>query len=520
MPAVVFFVSGNGVFMALEEKEKLEKNYAGAPGQGGQGKPGGPVGPGGRGGKDFLGTEPTGALLRKFTIPSIVAMLVGSLYNIVDQFFIGQSVGHLGNAATNIAFPLGTLCIATALLCGIGGASAFNISMGRGERDTAVNYMGNAAVMMVGIGVLMILIVEIFLTPILRFFGSPADVLPYAQEYARITALGFPFLILTSGGGHLVRADGRPTTSMLCNLSGALINVVLDWLFVFIFHWGMAGAAAATIIGQYISGGLIIWNLAHCRSVKLSADNLRIRREYAGYILQLGASPCSNQLAMAVVQIVMNNSLKYYGARSIYGESIPIAVSGVINKVNMIFMSFIIGLSQGSQPIVSFNYGACKYDRVKRTYRQAITVGAGIAAFAFLMFQILPRQITQIFGDGSAEYYRFAVRYFRIFLFFTFLNFLQPLTSNFFTAIGKPRIGIVLSLSRQVLLLLPMILIMPLIFGIDGIMYAGPVADFTAAFLCFLFVRKEFARPEYRQAAGEAVNRRDSESIGVNRRDR
>ena len=203
----------------------------------------------------------------------------------------------------------------------------------------------------------------------------------------------------------------------------------------------------------------------------------------------------------------MNNSLKYYGARSIYGESIPIAVSGVINKVNMIFMSFIIGLSQGSQPIVSFNYGACKYDRVKRTYRQAITVGAGIAAFAFLMFQILPRQITQIFGDGSAEYYRFAVRYFRIFLFFTFLNFLQPLTSNFFTAIGKPRIGIVLSLSRQVLLLLPMILIMPMIFGIDGIMYAGPVADFTAAFLCFLFVRKEFARPEYRQAADEAVNR-------------
>ncbi len=448
--------------------------------------------------KNPLGFRSTGTLLRQFAIPSIIAMLVSSLYNLVDQFFIGQSVGHLGNAATNIAFPLSISCIAIALLFGIGGAAAFNISMGRGDPDQAVQYMGNAAVLMFGCGVVLCIVIQIFLDPLLRFFGSPADVLDYAKIYTRITSFGFPFLILTSGGGHLVRADGRPKISMICNLSGAFINIILDALFVFGFHWGMAGAAFATILGQFFSGGLIFWFLSHCQTVTIRKENLKIRKALVKRIVSLGAAPCSNQLAMMVVQIVMNNSLKHYGLLSAYGQAIPIACVGIITKVNQVFMSFIIGISQGVQPIISFNYGAEKYDRVKRVYLQAVAAGFVLALVSFSLFQLIPRQIISIFGEGSEEYFRFAVGYFRIFLFFTFLNFMQPITSNFFTAIGKPKRGILLSLTRQIFFLLPLILILPRIFGIDGIMYAGPAADFMAAAVAMMLIVREFRRKEYK----------------------
>ncbi|MCI5479803.1 MAG: MATE family efflux transporter [Lachnospiraceae bacterium] len=447
--------------------------------------------------KNPLGQKPTGTLLRQFAIPSIIAMLVSSLYNIVDQFFIGQSVGPLGNAATNIAFPLTISCIAIALLFGIGGASSFNIAMGQGEPREAVRYMANAAVMLFGCGIFLCIVTQIFLEPLLRFFGSPADVLEYAKTYTRITALGFPFLILTSGGGHLVRADGRPKISMACNLSGAIINTFLDALFVFGFHWGIAGAAYATIIGQIFSGSLILWYLAHCQSVSIKREHLRLKKKSVKRIAALGAAPCSNQLSMMIVQIVMNNSLKHYGALSSYGEAIPIACAGIITKINQVFMSFIIGISQGVQPIISFNYGAEKYDRVKKAYLQAISAGFVLALGAFFLFQFAPRQIISIFGDGSEEYFRFAVNYFRIFLFFTFLNCMQPITSNFFTAIGKPKRGMFLSLTRQILFLLPLLLILPLIFGIDGLMYAGPIADFAAGMVAIILIVKELCREEY-----------------------
>ncbi|MCI6713817.1 MAG: MATE family efflux transporter [Lachnospiraceae bacterium] len=445
-----------------------------------------------------LGVEKTGVLLRQFAIPSIIAMLVSSLYNIVDQFFIGRSVGELGNAATNISFPLSISCVAIALLFGIGGASAFNLHMGKGEKDKAVYFMGNALVMLFGCGLFLCMITQIFLEPMLRFFGSPDNVLDYAKIYTRIVSIGFPFLILTTGGGHLIRADGRPKISMLCNLTGALINTVLDAVFVFVCRWGMAGAAAATVIGQVVSACLAVWYLAHCKSVTLERQHLILQKDKVSMIAALGAAPCSNQIAMMVVQIVMNKSLKYYGSLSYYGESIPIACAGIITKVNQVFMSFIIGLSQGLQPIVSFNYGARQYERVKKGYFQAIGVAFGMALAAFCMFQFLPRQIISIFGNGSEEYYRFAVNYFRIFLFFTFANGIQPISSNFFTAIGKPKRGVFLSLTRQILFLLPLLLIFPLFMGIDGIMYAGPVADFLAAVVTVVMISRELRREEYK----------------------
>ena len=438
-----------------------------------------------------LGVQPVNRLLSQFAIPSIISMLVGSLYNIVDQFFIGQRVGELGNAATNIAFPLSTSCLALALLIGIGGSSAFNLAMGSGHEKRAVNIMGNAVVLLAGSGLVLSIITLLFLKPLLLFFGSPKAVLPYAMEYTKITAFGFPFLLLSTGGGHLIRADGRPRITMLCNLVGAVLNTILDALFVFGLNLGMSGAALATIIGQIVSGALAIRYLMHGKTVTIRRENLRIKWENVTRIASLGMAPCSNQVAMMVVQIIMNQSLKHYGSHSIYGENIPIACAGIITKVNMIFMSFVIGLSQGLQPIASFNYGAGKKGRVKEAYIKAISIGAVLAVIAFFMFQFFPRQIISIFGDGSELYYQFAIRYFHVFLFFTFVNFMQPITSNFFTAIGKPKVGSFLALTRQILFLLPLILLFPLFLGIDGIMYAGPVADCLAAVVCFIMVYRE-----------------------------
>lgn len=438
-----------------------------------------------------LGVQPVNRLLSQFAIPSIISMLVGSLYNIVDQFFIGQRVGELGNAATNIAFPLSTSCLALALLIGIGGSSAFNLAMGSGHEKRAVNIMGNAVVLLAGSGLVLSIITLLFLKPLLLFFGSPKAVLPYAMEYTKITAFGFPFLLLSTGGGHLIRADGRPRITMLCNLVGAVLNTILDALFVFGLNLGMSGAALATIIGQIVSGALAIWYLMHGKTVTIRRENLRVKWENVTRIASLGMAPCSNQVAMMVVQIIMNQSLKHYGSHSIYGENIPIACAGIITKVNMIFMSFVIGLSQGLQPIASFNYGAGKKGRVKEAYIKAISIGAVLAVIAFFMFQFFPRQIISIFGDGSELYYQFAIRYFHVFLFFTFVNFMQPITSNFFTSIGKPKIGSFLALTRQILFLLPLILLFPLFLEIDGIMYAGPVADCLAAVVCFIMVYRE-----------------------------
>lgn len=447
--------------------------------------------------KNPLGVTPVNKLLRQFAVPSIIAMLVGALYNIVDQFFIGRSVGELGNAATNIAFPLSISCIAIALMFGVGGASSFNLAMGRRRKDEAAHYIGNSLMMLVICGAVLCLITQLFLHPMLVFFGSPDNVLGYAKTYTRITSLGFPFLILATGGGHLIRADGSPRFAMVCNLAGAAINTVLDALFVFGFHWGMAGAAAATIIGQIISALMAIHYLCHCKTITLTRTQLKIKWEYVKRILSLGAAPCTNQIAMMVVQIVLNKSLAYYGALSIYGEAIPLACAGIIMKVNQVFFSFPIGISQGLQPIVSFNYGADNYTRVKQAYLKAIAYGFGIAIFAFLMFQLMPRQIISLFGDGSSEYYQFAVSYFRIFLFFTFLNFMQPITSNFFTAIGKPTKGMFLSLTRQIIFLLPLIVILPMIMGIDGILYAGPMADCMAGITAIIMALKELKGSNY-----------------------
>ena len=441
--------------------------------------------------RNKLGELKESKLLMQFAIPSIISMLVMALYNIVDQFFIGRKIGELGNAATNIVFPLSTSCIALALLCGIGGAAAFNITLGRNDKNKSMYYVGNALSLMAISGAVLFSFVEIFLPQMLNIFGCPADVYGYAVEYTRIVAIGFPFVIISSGGSNLVRADGSPTYSMLCNLSGAIVNTILDPIFIYGFDMDMSGAALATIIGQIVSAIMVFAYLMLFKTAKISLKHIIPKFEYVKKIASLGATPCFNQLAMMIVQIVLNKSLTYYGAKSSYGESVPLACAGIISKVNQVYFSFIIGLAQGTQPIISYNYGAKKYDRVKTTYKYAIFTGLAVSIIAFMAFQIFPEQITSIFGDGSDEYYRFAISYFRIYLFGTFINCIQPLTSNFFTAIEKPKRGIFLSLTRQIIFLLPLIIIFPLFMGIDGIMYSGPVADITAASISVVMFMKE-----------------------------
>ncbi len=439
-----------------------------------------------------LSSAPIPGLMLKFAVPSIIAMLVSSLYNIVDQLFIGQAVGTLGNAATNIAFPLSMFCTALALLFGIGGASNFNLAMGRRQTDDAAYYVGNSVMMLAFSGLALCLVTEVFLHPMLLFFGSPSEVLSYAKEYVRITAVGFPFLLLTIGGGHLIRADGSPRMTMFCNLSGAVINTVLDAVFVMGLRWGMSGAALATILGQIFSGILALCYIRHYKTVPVRREHLRIHAKYTLRVMSLGAAACFNQLAMMVVQIVLNNSLKHYGGLSNVGDTIPLACAGIVTKVNMLFMSFVIGLSQGGQPVWSYNYGAENYARVRRSYKLTITVGGGIAVFFFLLFQLFPRQLLSLFGNGTEEYFAFGTSYFRMFLFFTWLNFLQPISSNLFTSIGKPKKGIFLSLTRQIIYLLPLIAVLPLLLGLDGILFAGPAADLLAALTTIVMVRNEF----------------------------
>lgn len=444
-----------------------------------------------------LGSKKISTLLKEFAIPSIIAMLVSSLYNVVDQLFIGQKIGELGNAATNVVYPLVPACIATALLFGIGGASNFNLSMGRGQKDGAKYFIGNAAFMAFFIGSIIAIFSEITCSNLLVFFGASIKVYPLAESYLRVTAIGFPFLIFSSCATHLIRADGSPKYSMKMNLAGAITNIILDYVFIFIFGWGMFGAGFATIIGQILSAVMGAAYLRKYKTVKLDISSFIPKGEVVFRIASLGAANCFNQLAMMILAIVLNKSLNYYGGLSQYGTDIPLAVSGVSLKCMQIMMAFVIGLSQGLQPIASFNYGAQKYARVKEALFGALKAGAVISIIGFLIFQIFPYQVIEMFGKGSKEYFEFGVKYIRIYYLFLFTYFIQPIVSNFFSAIGKPVMGIFLSLTRQVIFFLPLLLILPLFFGINGILYAGAVTDFIASTVCTIIGLKEITKPKY-----------------------
>ena len=377
-----------------------------------------------------LGVKPLPQLLRSFAVPSILAMLVSSLYNIVDQIFIGQGVGYLGNAATNVAYPLTTICMSIALLIGIGSAAGFNLNLGAGKADMARRVVAAAVTMMVVLGLAYMVLVELFLPHLLRLFGATDSVMPYALQYTRITAVGMPLLILTNAISNLARADGSPRYSMTCMLLGAILNTILDPTFIFVFHWGVAGAAWATVIGQAASAAMAVAYLPRFHNIHLQAADFRPQPVLWQRIASLGLSNSMNQLAITFVQIVLNNSLTYYGAQTVYGSEIPLATSGIVIKINAILLAIIVGISQGTQPIISFNYGAGKYDRVRGIYLLAVKLALAISAVGFVAFQVFPRQIVSLFGTGDHLYFEFAVKFMRTYLFMVVVNCVQLLSSK------------------------------------------------------------------------------------------
>jgi len=453
-----------------------------------------------------LGYEKISTLVRRFSIPSIVAMIIQSLYNIVDQIYIGHipDVGILGNAATNVAFPITSICMALTLLVAIGAASNFSLRLGEKKPEEAGEIVGTSLWMIAIIGILYAALIEILKTPLLTVFGATESVLPYAVSYVSWTAIGLPFMMFSSVMNNLVRADGSPRFSMMFMIVGAVTNIILDPIFIFALNLGVAGAAIATVISQILAFAIAFSYLWRFRQVDIRKSIFHPNFRKFGAIASLGLSNSLTQLAITLVQIVMNNSLTYYGAQTIYGADIPLASFGIIMKINAILVSAFVGLSMGCQPIIGFNYGAKQYARVKETYRFAIIWAIIVSALATVLFQGFPELAIGLFGSGNALYMEFATKFMRIFLLLVIVNGVQLISSNFFSAIGKPLKGVLLSLTRQCFALIPMALILPLFMGIDGLMAAGPVADGVAFILSLIVVIREFRHMDTLPAAEEA----------------
>ncbi len=438
-----------------------------------------------------MGTQPVKKLLMQLAIPAMIANVVNALYNIVDQIFIGQGVGYLGNAATNIAFPITTICLALGLMTGVGAASNFNLELGRKEVNKAKRIAGTAVVQLIVMGIAIFLLVQIFLAPLMQLFGATEQIFDYAMEYSRITAYGIPFFLFSTGFNPLVRSDGRATFSMMAIIVGAVLNTVLDPIFIFVFQMGIAGAAWATVLSQMISALLLFSYIPKFRSVKFQWEDFIPHIKQVEAIAALGLTSFIFQISALIVQIVSNNLLKTYGAMSIYGSEIPIAVGGIVAKVFVIFIALIIGMTQGVQPIVGYNYGAKHYLRVRQTIFLALKIGFGLSFVTWAVFEIFPLQIIELFGNGNDLYFEFGVRYMRYFMMFLFINGHTILMTTFFPAIGKAKTGAFLSLARQLLILLPVMLLMTYIFGVEGMMFAIPVSDVIALVLCVYFFKRE-----------------------------
>lgn len=436
--------------------------------------------------------KPIYQLLIKYAVPSILAFLVSALYNIVDQIFIGNIVGHLGNAATTVSFPITTISTAIALLLGIGTASNYSIYKGRGDDERAERTVATGITGLLFFAGIELALVMTFINPLLKLFGASDNIYQYAYDYTSITTMAIVFIVFSIALSHIIRADGSPKYAMMLNVVGAILNIVLDYIFMVNLNMGIKGAAWATFIGQAVSFLLALYYIFFLKDNPIRKKDFKIHKEELAAILKLGSAACINQLAMVVVQIVMNNVMTHYGAMSKYGPDIPLAAVGIASKLYIVLIGFNIGLAQGGQPIIGYNYGAKIYRRVKDTYLTTIKISVIYSTMFFLLVEIWPQIFVNIFGKGNDLYMEFTIILLRITLIMTALNGLQPITANFYTSIGKARLGIFVSLTRQVLFYLPLIIVLPKFFGILGALYATPIADFIAFVLAMYFVVREF----------------------------
>lgn len=430
-----------------------------------------------------LGYEKIGRLLFQYSVPSIVGMTVSAFYNIVDRIFIGNSpdLGTDGLAGITIAFPVMIITLALGILFGVGGATLFSLRLGEGKQKEAEYALGNSFFLLLSVGVIYMIAGQIFLRPLLRAFGASTAVLPYATEYMRTIMFGAVFQMVSLGFNHFIRADGSPRVAMLSMFLGAGVNIILDPLFIYVFRWGMTGAALATVIAQ---GCSFIWVISYFRGKRchhrLRLELIRPRARIVGRIITLGLPGFFLQLANSVLNVTLNRNLQAYGG------DIAISGMGIINSLGTILTLPVIGTRQGAQPIISFNYGAAKYQRVRQTVLMAIGIATVILLIGTLIIRIMPETLIGLFNQDPdlLVFGRHALLTW--FLCLPTVGF-QIMASSYFQAIGKSAVATFLTLTRQVIFLIPALLVFPLFWGLEGLLYAAPFADFFAAIITGLF---------------------------------
>lgn len=441
-----------------------------------------------------LGHQPIGKLLARFALPAVVSMLVNALYNIVDQIFIGQGVGYLGNAATTIAFPVVTILLAISTLLGAGGSAFAAIKLGENKEKQAEQTLGNVFILLLGMGVVVAILGLIFLDPILILFGATENTMGFARQYTSIILIGAPFNMLGVGLSNMARTDGSPSLSMYSILVGAVLNTILDPIYIFVFHWGVMGAAIATITSQIISAIVLIVYFVKKGNMRLNKASIKLDKYICKGIVSLGISSGITQSAATILQVVLNNSLVIYGNKSSVGGDVALSAMGIISKISMIILAVCIGIGIGSQPILGFNKGAGNIERMRKTYLSAVTAATIVSFIGWGACQLFPELILKIFGSESATFLEFAVKGMRIYMLGIFASGFQVVTTSYFQATGQPLKASVLSMMRQLILLIPLILILSNIFGLDGILYAGPAADITSALLVLFFAIHELKK--------------------------
>lgn len=442
-----------------------------------------------------LGYKPIGQLLMQFALPAIVSMLVNSVYNIVDQIFIGQGIGYLGNAATTIAFPIVTIILALSTLLGAGGSAYAAIKLGEKREEEAEKTLGTVFVLTLIASAAVMLLGFVFLDPMLKVFGATANTLEYARQYTSIILIGTPFSMLSVVLSNMARTDGNPSLSMYAILVGAVLNTILDPIYIFILHWGVRGAAVATITSQIISTVVLVLYFAKKgKNMRLHKGSIRLSAEICEKALPLGISSGITQVASTILQVVMNNSLVYYGNQTAAGGDVALSAMGIVNKISMILVSICIGIGIGSQPILGFNKGAGQLKRVRKTYLWAVSAATVVSVIGWLSCQIFPGPILSMFGTQDVEFTKFAIRCLEVYMLGIFTAGFQVVSTSYFQSTGQPFKASVLSMLRQLLLLIPLILILPLSMGLEGILYAGPLADIGSALIVSLFVIYEMKK--------------------------
>jgi putative MATE family efflux protein len=427
----------------------------------------------------------------KYGIPCALITIINTLYNIVDQIFIGNKIGPLGNAATNVIFPLTTIGLAFGLLIGSGCAAQFSILLGKGEHEKAAHSVGNALVLLLIEGVLFTILSLLLLPKIVVWFGGTQAVYDYAMEYGTIICFGLPCYMITIGLSQILRADGRPRIATISTIIGCILNCILDPLFIFGFEWGMAGAAWATIIGQIASVLFSIFMTLHMKSIKLKKTDFVLDIRLCKNVAAGGLTEFALNLCVTVLFVVNNNLLTTYGAMSEYGAEIPLATYGIMMKLGHIATSLSTGMGQGTQPVIGYCYGHGSYERVKKTIRFAIIQGLTIGVCVWAVCMIFAKNILLLFGSGSELYVQFGTSLIRTYLGLVFLNSVQITASNILLSIGKAYKGAILTVTRNLILCTFSGLILCPLIGVRGVMLEGLIADAGSAILSFILIRWE-----------------------------